>query len=195
MENASLVGCILDFLEVGIRTILHERQVYPAGVWDLALFQGEACDFDSLTHAFRQPSLLARKSTRSQCFDRGIRCFNGYIKDFLMAVRPDLMQGSLSKVLVVILDAGSNSVEKFVFRVRDVYDKSEMRFHGFFRMQQRTSESQSKYFQKGLVFDRCIIEANPPGLRLHIQFAVLIGGKGSQVVEFCPAVDWGSVIR
>ncbi|KAJ3233718.1 hypothetical protein HDU81_002040 [Chytriomyces hyalinus] len=126
MEYALLVDCILDFLEVGIHTILHERKVYPAEVftrtqkYSLAVFRS------------RHPAL------------------NGYIKDFLMALRPDLMQvpsianrsfetttiklltpsilivsciqGSLSKVHVVILDMGSNPVEKFVFRVRDVYD-------------------------------------------------------------------------
>ncbi|TPX73283.1 hypothetical protein CcCBS67573_g05440 [Chytriomyces confervae] len=154
MEYASLVDCILDFLEVGIHTILHERKVYPAAVftrtqkYSLSVFRS------------RHPAL------------------NGYIKDFLMAVRPDLMQGSLSKVHVVILDAGSNPVEKFVFRVRDVYDHvtQQSKQNSFASVSIVEAETYFYTLLQRLCFIDASLTANPPDCTFNL-LCELIDGK------------------
>ncbi|KAI9347233.1 DNA-binding protein [Obelidium mucronatum] len=98
MEYSTFVDVFIDFAEVAIHSILAERKVYPA-----ALFT-KCQKYGLLVRKSRHPSL------------------NGYIKDFLMGIRQDLLCGLVQKIHIVILDPGCNPVEKFVIRIRDVYD-------------------------------------------------------------------------
>ncbi|KAI8622779.1 DNA-binding protein [Chytriomyces sp. MP71] len=98
MDYSSFMDCFVDFLEVAIHTILYERKVYPETVFEKAQM------YNITVRRSRHPAL------------------NGYIMDFLMGIRVDLAQGAVHKIMLVILDTGSNPVEKFVFRIKDVYE-------------------------------------------------------------------------
>ncbi|KAJ3061631.1 MAD2 mitotic arrest deficient-like 2, partial [Rhizoclosmatium hyalinum] len=98
MDYSAFVDILIDFAEVSIHTILAERNVYPPDIFTKCQKYG----------------LIVRKSRHP--------ALNGYIKDFLMAIRADLQQGSVQKIHIVILDIGSNPIEKFTLRIRDVYD-------------------------------------------------------------------------
>ncbi|KAI8827462.1 DNA-binding protein [Chytriomyces cf. hyalinus JEL632] len=140
--DASLVDCIVDFLEVGIHTILYERKVYPGAVFT------RTQKYSLSVYRSRHPAL------------------NGYIKDFLRAVRPDLMQGSLSKVHV------------FVFRVRDVYDHvtQQSKQNSFASVSIVEVESYFYTLLQRLCFIDGSLTANPPDCTFNL-LCELIDGK------------------
>jgi len=109
-ENQTLtfnetIGGIAEFIEVAIHTILYVRQVYPPDIFV------RRKKYETPVHQSRHPAL------------------NEYISGAVKAVRDELEQGNIEKIIIVIKDQNQVALERFIFSVEhmiqvEAFDKN-----------------------------------------------------------------------
>jgi len=84
---------IAEFIEVAIHTILYVRQVYPPDIF------------------------IRRKKYETPVYQSRHPALNEYITGAVKAVRDELEQGNVEKIIVVIKDKNQAALERFIFSV------------------------------------------------------------------------------
>ncbi|TRM65882.1 DNA-binding protein [Schizophyllum amplum] len=153
--NQTVKG-ICDFLEVAIHSILYVRQIYPA---DLFVRRKK---YDTPVFQSRHPGL------------------NEYISGAVKAVGEELVQGTVSKVVVVVKDKDEVALERFVFALEsmiqvEVFNKDTSVVNAM------TPAALSQYFRSFLV-KLSMIEAQLGQMYLgdDVTFAIVLELKDDQ---------------
>ncbi|KAJ3158260.1 MAD2 mitotic arrest deficient-like 2 [Geranomyces michiganensis] len=179
LNYSELADVLLEFLEVAIHHILHARRLYPAELFEARQKYGVAVRMS------RHPAL------------------NTYIQDCLVGVRPDLENGTLSKLHLAIYGPGGGGggiVERFTFEVRSLLEGWDAGERNSAQTSININDLES-HFAAFLIklatlasaSSNTVIEPNPPNctfaLLAELHRAARLGGNGGSG-QGGGAMDW-----
>ncbi|KND00296.1 hypothetical protein, variant 1 [Spizellomyces punctatus DAOM BR117] len=89
---------------------------------------------------------------------------NGYIRDVLAGIKPDLQKGVVSKVYLAIHDPARNVVEKFTFQIRSLMEGIEegVRKHAQTTINTSDVEAYLRSFLLKIAVCDSMLNPNPP---------------------------------
>ncbi|TPX62013.1 hypothetical protein SpCBS45565_g07097 [Spizellomyces sp. 'palustris'] len=137
-----LVDTLIEFLEVAIHYVLYVREIYPADIFEPR-------------RKYNVPVRMSRHPV-----------LNGYIRDVLAGIKPDLQKGVVSKVYLAIHDPARNVVEKFTFQIRSLMEGIEegVRKHAQTSINTSDVEAYLRSFLLKIAVCDSMLNPNPPEL-------------------------------